>query len=453
MEKAISSLMEKANQLRHSGELEKAVELYRQVVEVNPNFSWGYYYLVETLSNLGQYHEAILTLEKAVNLNPNSAIIHHQLGEFLQANNFLLDAIECYSKAIQINPDRTESYHKLKQAIWEANSILDNKLDDPVFLLEIASDLAAQGKYERAVFCWKTALEIKLQFNYCEQKSTNSSWLRAYDPSGFLSEMNQYQQFILNNYPDNYQKINKNATERKKILLFSDSLGLPRQNIPIQITYPFLVCKNLINNYDKYPPMLITKCIRHRTIFEVWDDLNNDENAVDYDLIIVHVGIVDCYPRIFLPEERALVSQLSNTNTQFSNLVLSFAHEQRRNIIQLHPNRVYVPFLRWKECLKSIIKIKKDTQNMIFVNIIQPSDREEYRSPGAIENVAKYNSVLEELVAQNKGVYLIDFNNLIIKNGGPSKLTIFDEIHINQEAHKILATALTERICEVIKPQ
>ena len=42
-----ASLIGKANKLKRLGKLEEAVEAYLQVVEVNPSFAWGYYYLGE----------------------------------------------------------------------------------------------------------------------------------------------------------------------------------------------------------------------------------------------------------------------------------------------------------------------------------------------------------------------------------------------------------------------
>ena len=81
------------------GELEKAVELYRQTISLDPNFVDGWHALGMALMKLGHYEEAIQAGKKATELNPNDQILWTSLSLAYVRNNQIAEAEAAGAKA------------------------------------------------------------------------------------------------------------------------------------------------------------------------------------------------------------------------------------------------------------------------------------------------------------------------------------------------------------------
>src|SRR5262245_43716680 len=98
-----------------------------------------------------------------------------------------------------------------------------------------------------------------------------------------------------------------------KVLILADSLALPREgsdDIPYETTYPYLVEESLRQHQDGPLPVVLERGMRRRTIEYVLDEWFELVELRRPDLVIIHVGIVDCAPRIFLRRERQFVENL-----------------------------------------------------------------------------------------------------------------------------------------------
>jgi acyl-CoA thioesterase I len=160
-------------------------------------------------------------------------------------------------------------------------------------------------------------------------------------------------------------------------------------------------------------------------------------------VVIVHVGVVDCAPRVFLRREGSFVA-----NIRFAWLrerILKFAHDHRRAIIQRR-RRVYVPLPRFERLVQTVGEKAGEAKlkSLVFINIISPPDSVEERSPGFQNNVIAYNRVLQQQT-KHKWVSLIDLNGLVQSEGGSEKLT-FDGIHLNERGHELLANEIQKQI-------
>lgn len=226
-----------------------------------------------------------------------------------------------------------------------------------------------------------------------------------------------------------------------KVLILADSLALPREgpeDIPYEVTYPYLLEERLRHQSQMRLPIIMERAMRRRTIEYVLDEWFELVELRRPDVTVIHVGIVDCAPRIFLRRERQFVENLKWA--WFRKRILSFVHQHRARIIRMRP-RVYVPIDRFERLLNEIIEKGRQLQTaLVFVNILEPPLETEKRSPGFQQNVRRYNQAIASKV-DGQTVRMIDLNNLIAQRGGAEKLTV-DGIHLNREAHEMLAREL-----------
>src|SRR6266403_3780608 len=237
-----------------------------------------------------------------------------------------------------------------------------------------------------------------------------------------------------------------------KIAILADSLALPREDVSaeraLEATYPFLLDQSLRHHYGAHAPLVIERGMRRRTIEYVLDDWCEQVVLKHPDMVVIHVGIVDCAPRVFLRRERAFVERMRFTRLR--DRILRFAHDHRRAITRRLP-RVYVPLARFEGHVKEIVqKVREqDIRSLIFVNIISPPDSVEQRSFGFQRNVEFYNQVLQDQT-RHRNISLIDLNKLIKSQGGADKLTV-DGIHLNEEGHQMLAQQIETRVIALLE--
>jgi len=95
------------------GERERAVALIERSLDLEPDHADWY-------SNLGIVHrdrlqldEAVAAFERAIALDPNHANAHNNLGVVLRAQNKLVEAEAAYREAVRINPEFSDAYANL----------------------------------------------------------------------------------------------------------------------------------------------------------------------------------------------------------------------------------------------------------------------------------------------------------------------------------------------------
>jgi len=83
----------------------KAITIYSNAIQVNPNYDDGYYWLGNAKFALAKYKEAILEYNKSIELNPNN----EQAYYYRAMSNYNLEAynetLSDFDKAIELNPD------------------------------------------------------------------------------------------------------------------------------------------------------------------------------------------------------------------------------------------------------------------------------------------------------------------------------------------------------------
>jgi len=231
-----------------------------------------------------------------------------------------------------------------------------------------------------------------------------------------------------------------------KIVVMADSLAMAREgetNVPYEATYPYLLDQWLRRRLQSEAPLIIERGMRRRTIEYVLDEWYELVDLRKADVVVVHVGIVDCAPRVFLRRERQFVENLRPAFLRES--ILRNVHRHRRTIVKRR-KKVYVPAERFNALVAQVIERAKQSKlrSLVIVNIITPPVEMDERSPGFISNVAIYNGILKSH-AKGTGVHLIDLDQMIKEAGGVEQLTM-DGIHINEAGHAMLAREIENHV-------
>jgi lysophospholipase L1-like esterase len=235
-----------------------------------------------------------------------------------------------------------------------------------------------------------------------------------------------------------------------KIVVMADSLAMAREgetNVAYETTYPYLLDQWLRQRFGSQAPLVCERGMRRRTIEYVLDEWYELVDLRKTDVVVVHVGIVDCAPRVFLRRERQFVENLRPGFLRRS--ILDYVHRHRRAVVNMR-KKVYVPPERFNALVGQVMAKAKasELRSLVIVNIITPPAEMDERSPGFIRNVGIYNEILRTHAEAN-GAHLIDIDRLIKEAGGVEQLTV-DGIHINEAGHKMLAQEIERHVLSLI---
>ena len=123
----ISEALAIALQHHQAGRLQAAEQVYRQVLQVEPNQPDALHLLGVIASQMGKHEVAIEYIGRAIGLIGNQAAFHNNLGEAYRALHRIPEAVACYSRAIELKPDYAEPHNNLGVAFKE-----QGKLDEAV---------------------------------------------------------------------------------------------------------------------------------------------------------------------------------------------------------------------------------------------------------------------------------------------------------------------------------
>ncbi|MBI2686778.1 MAG: tetratricopeptide repeat protein [Acidobacteria bacterium] len=110
---------ELAEAWRNSGQLAKALPLYREAVQRNPKSTPGLQKLGSALRRSGQLTEAVDALKRSVAAAPDNASNWHELGLAYRAQGNMPEALAALQKAAALDPDMPELHSNLG-IVWSA---------------------------------------------------------------------------------------------------------------------------------------------------------------------------------------------------------------------------------------------------------------------------------------------------------------------------------------------
>jgi predicted O-linked N-acetylglucosamine transferase (SPINDLY family) len=159
-----------------AGRWPAAEQIYRQVLEVQPNNADALHLLGVLARQVGQPAVAIEYIGRAIAVNGKSPVFHSNLGIAYKDLGRLEEAIACYRRALELKPDFAQAYNNLGIALSlhgemeEASSAWHRAIELEPGFLEARSNLARmraeQGQLHAAEVTWRSVLE--LQPSYAE---------------------------------------------------------------------------------------------------------------------------------------------------------------------------------------------------------------------------------------------------------------------------------------------
>ena len=167
----IGSELTKALQYYQTGKFNKAEEIYKKILEIDPDHSESLHLLGVIARKVGKNNIAMNLIKKAIRLNPGNPFYYNNLGNTFKNQGMFNEAIASYNKALKIKPDLSEAYYnlgnvlkvqgRLDEAVSCYQKALDIKPDLPEAHNNMGVVLKDQGKFFEAIYSFKKALKIK----------------------------------------------------------------------------------------------------------------------------------------------------------------------------------------------------------------------------------------------------------------------------------------------------
>ena len=169
-----------------AGRREAGVKLIRQAIALRPNFPEAYNNLGIALSDEGMLDDAVAAYRQAVGLKPGFAAAHYNLGNALTSKGQFAEAAAAYRQALALKPDYPEAYSNLGNAL-RGNGELDEAIaafrqaiairhNFPEAHYNLGRCLREKRQILEAIAAYREA--IALQPNYAEAYSNLGNALR-----------------------------------------------------------------------------------------------------------------------------------------------------------------------------------------------------------------------------------------------------------------------------------
>lgn len=162
------------------------------------------------------------------------------------------------------------------------------------------------------------------------------------------------------------------------------------------------------------------------------------------DIVIFHIGLNDCAPRIF--KKGSFLAKMIYDNKFFNkltkNILPRIIYRYRYQITKVI-HKHYVPLKIYGDNMSEMInRIRILNPNTKFYTIsILPSELLAKKSYGVIQNIMEYNQKLKEIFKEN----YIDINKIDL-----DKKTINDGIHMTKKMHKLVYQLIYEKMENIL---
>ena len=225
------------------GKNDIALELYNQVLEIDPNHSSALNNLGVIYENLGENQKAKDCYEKAIEIKPDYVDAHNNLGSTFKYLGENLKAKSCYEKAIEINPNYVNAHHNLGvvfSELGENQKTIDHYQKALTLKPNHTISLYNLGIFFSSIKQYKNAAEKFKLINFRESKSYLLDCLyRLNDKSNFFKELD-----------DLIKQDKTNAIIGSLISLSEIKYGVKRSNPFCADPLKYVLTTNLTKQYD-----------------------------------------------------------------------------------------------------------------------------------------------------------------------------------------------------------
>jgi hypothetical protein len=240
----------------------------------------------------------------------------------------------------------------------------------------------------------------------------------------------------------------------RRILIFADSLGLPRPGDPSNVvdnqatSYAFALREAVKRRHKDGAPKAAVDpiCQRYATSATVLENMPLAQ--IEGADVIVHVGLNDFSRRIFLERQRLSLKLLPNA---LVNKIVKFSqvNMHRADIIRRYDQLCYTPLDKWVKNIAEIAGKAKSggARSLTWFTMVQLPMRVEAHTPSYRYNVLSYNLAL--YAAEKSGaIKLLDLDRMFWERGFET-LMHSDLMHLSQKAHLFVCNRMIEQLFDV----
>ena len=163
------------NAFQVNGDLDKAIDNYKEAININPNYAEAYNNLGSALRGKLELNDSINSFKRAIQLKPSYVDAYSNMGEALQANGRFKEAIKSCQQAIKIDPNFSGAYYNLgnslvdvgqiKEALDCYNKAIKIKPNYPEAFLNMGNALRDMGELDSSLKFFKHAIKIKPDYS------------------------------------------------------------------------------------------------------------------------------------------------------------------------------------------------------------------------------------------------------------------------------------------------
>lgn len=221
------------------------------------------------------------------------------------------------------------------------------------------------------------------------------------------------------------------------ILFLTDSLGYPRVDgaeTKASETWTYSIRDLLEANDSTYSCYFDMKTMR--TTSSLLDEIKNHILSYEPDLIVLQIGIVDCYPRSLTRFESQVFSRIPI----FKHISKYFVKKFYKQLISTR-NITYVNQKDFKTNLK-VIKSYFPNVQWLVVPIAPASDEYKKINPLIESNINKYNQILKENFSE-------DFLKNLYNTKHTQPIFLDDNHHLSKYGHALVRDYVIEEIYKI----
>jgi tetratricopeptide (TPR) repeat protein/glycosyltransferase involved in cell wall biosynthesis len=157
--------------VRQQGKVAEAIDFYDRAIAQNPDFLEAHLNKAHVLMDVGDSQRAIASYEQVIQLSPNTALAYNNLGWIKQQLGEIDSAISYYQTALKFDPNLLETAHNLAGLLKDKNQLneavayylhalqINPKLT--YSLLGLGRVWQQQGKLAEAFNCYQQAVELE----------------------------------------------------------------------------------------------------------------------------------------------------------------------------------------------------------------------------------------------------------------------------------------------------
>jgi hypothetical protein len=230
----------------------------------------------------------------------------------------------------------------------------------------------------------------------------------------------------------------------KLINLVGDSLSMVRPNEGIQGKDLYWM---QLQERLGAPYYVVVHSRRRNDTAWVVQTIDEDILAFPAHILILHLGIVDGFPRLFNKREHAILDGLKSVGLGFITRFVTRLASRNRPFITRHFQKFYVRLPDFERNLHTILQAVQQrqlAQHVILLGILDTTEENARRTYRAVESIAAYDAVLRRMTTEYLNVHYIDLNGYFKAR---AMMPILDDgHHLNLQAHPHVAALLEAEI-------